>query len=104
MGGRRRRPGVRRALLRVAAQRHPTGWSALSPGFQAEIGGYDHYVGFWSTISGVSVTDTQPAGKHAVDVSLTYTRDDGSTASEVRRLFLEREDAGYLITGDQVVG
>jgi hypothetical protein len=76
----------------------------LSPGFQAEIGGYDHYVGFWSTISGVSVTDTQPAGKHAVDVSLTYTRDDGSTASEVRRLFLEREDAGYLITGDEVVG
>jgi eukaryotic-like serine/threonine-protein kinase len=81
-----------------------TGWATLSPGFQDEIGGYDHYVGFWSTISRVSVTGTAPAGKGAVDVSLTYTRRDGSVSSEVRRIYVERSGSGYLITGDDVVG
>ncbi len=79
-------------------------WSALSPGFQDKIGGYGNYRGFWSTISDVSTGRTRPVGGNAVDVSLTYTRNDGGTESEVRRLFLERHGSGYLITGDQVVG
>jgi hypothetical protein len=80
------------------------GWSALSPGFQDQIGGYGSYEGFWSTISRVSVGDTTPAGNGAVDVSLTYTSNDGSTESEVRRLFLSRQGSQYLITDDAVVG
>jgi hypothetical protein len=81
-----------------------TAWAALSPGFQDRIGGYGSYQGFWSTISRVSTDRTRPAGRRAVDVSLTYTRNDGGTESEVRRLFLERHGSGYLVTGDQVVG
>ena len=79
-------------------------WAALSPGFQNQIGGYDRYVGFWSTISQVSLTGAEPAGKGAVDASLTYTRNDGSTSSEVRRIYLERHDSDYLISGDDIVG
>jgi len=79
-------------------------WSALSPGFQDKIGGYGNYQGFWSTVSRVSVGNTTPAGDNAVDVSLSYTRSDGGTEREVRRLFLEPGPTGYLITGDSVVG
>lgn len=81
-----------------------SGWSMLSSGFQDQIGSYGDYRGFWNTISSVSVDHTEPAGSNAVDASLTYTRSDGSTSSEVRRIFLERSGSGYLITGDQVVG
>ena len=56
------------------------------------------------TVSRVSVGNTAPAGDNAVDVSLSYTRSDGATESEVRRLFLEPGPTGYLITGDSVVG
>lgn len=81
-----------------------TAWSALSPGFQDKIGGYGNYRGFWSTISRVAVGHTTSIGSKAVDVSLTYTRNDGVRESEIRRLFLERRSTGYLITGDTVVG
>jgi hypothetical protein len=39
-----------------------------------------------------------------VDVSLTYRTDHGHVVDEVRRLYLERDRTGYLITGDAVVG
>ena len=81
-----------------------TAWSALSPGFQAEIGGYDSYRGFWSTISSVSVGRASDAGGSAVEVTLTYTRNDGQVDHEVRRLYLERTGSGYRVTGDDVVG
>jgi hypothetical protein len=35
-------------------------------------------------------------------VTLTYTTD-GSSQTEVRRLFVEQSDGGLAITGDQVV-
>jgi hypothetical protein len=79
-------------------------WSALSPDFQDQIGGYGHYEGFWSTISSVSVSRTADAGSGAVDVSLTYTADSGAVDHEVRRLYVERNGSGYLIDGDAVVG
>jgi serine/threonine protein kinase len=78
-------------------------WAALSADFQDRIGGYGSYQGFWSTISSVSVHRTTDAGSNAVDVSLTYTTDDGDVADEVRRLYVERQGTGYLITGDAVV-
>jgi serine/threonine protein kinase len=81
-----------------------TAWSSLSPGFQDKIGGYGSYRGFWTTIAAVSVTRTRPSGPGAVDVSLTYTHQDGSTESEVRRLFLSGHGGHRLITGDAVVG
>ena len=79
-------------------------WAELSAGFQDKIGGYANYQGFWSTISSVSVSRTTDAGSNAVDVSLTYRTVHGNVVHEVRRLYLERDRTGYLITGDAVVG
>jgi eukaryotic-like serine/threonine-protein kinase len=93
-----------RSYYAALPSRTQTAWSALSPGFQDKIGGYGNYQGFWSTVSRVSVGDTTSAGNNAVDVSLVYTRSDGGSESEVRRLFLERRSTGYLITGDSVIG
>ncbi|MDN7120209.1 serine/threonine protein kinase [Nocardioides sp. ChNu-153] len=78
-------------------------WAMLGSDFQAEVGSLDDYEGFWATIDAVSVDDVQPAGEDAVDVSLTYTTD-GSSQSEVRRLYLEPTDGGYLIVDDEVTG
>jgi hypothetical protein len=80
-----------------------TGWSMLSPGFQQEVGSYEDYDGFWSTIDSVTVEDTQAAGPGAVDTTLVYTTD-GSSQSEVRRIELTRSGDGYVISGDEVVG
>ncbi|MFL6003915.1 MAG: serine/threonine-protein kinase [Nocardioides sp.] len=80
-----------------------TGWSMLSPGFQNEVG-RGSYDGFWSTIDAVSVEDAQPAGPDAVDTTLVYTKTDGTTDQEVRRIELTETNGGYLISGDDVVG
>ena len=80
-----------------------TGWSMLSPGFQQEVGSYDDYDGFWSTIDSITVEDTQAAGPGAVDTTLVYTTD-GSSEREVRRIELTRSGDDYLISGDEVVG
>ena len=81
-----------------------TGWSQLSPGFQAEVGSYEDYDGFWSTIDSVTVEDTQSAGPGAVDATLVYTKTDGSSQREVRRIELTRSGDDYLISGDAIVG
>jgi hypothetical protein len=80
-----------------------TGWSLLSPEFQERIGGYGSYRGFWSTIASVVVADTTSAGSDAVDVSLTYTRQNGFVEDEVRRIYLARTDDGFVIAEDAVV-
>ena len=82
-----------------------SGWSMLAPEYQAQsdVGPYDDYAGFWSGIDAVTVEDTRPAGSDAVDVTLTYTSG-GGTQSEVRRVFLERGDDGFLISGSEIVG
>jgi eukaryotic-like serine/threonine-protein kinase len=74
----------------------------LTPDYQAETS-RDTYEGFWSGIDAVTVEDTRPAGSDAVDVTLTYTSG-GGTQSEVRRVFLERGDDGFLISGSEIVG
>ncbi|MGH3334360.1 MAG: serine/threonine-protein kinase [Nocardioides sp.] len=80
-----------------------TGWSQLTPGFQQEVGSYEAYDGFWSTIDAVTVEDVQTVGGGAVDATLVYTTD-GSSQREVRRIELSRSGGGYLIDGDAVVG
>jgi hypothetical protein len=79
-----------------------TGWSLLTPGYQEETS-RDTYEGFWSGIDAVTVEETRGAGSNAVDVTLTYTSG-GGTQREVRRVFLERGDDGYLISGSEIVG
>ena len=78
------------------------GWAQLSPAYQSQTS-FGEYDGFWSTIDAVSVEETRPAGPDAVDVTLAYTSN-GGTQTEVRRIFLERGEDGYLVTDDQIVG
>jgi hypothetical protein len=80
------------------------GWERLSPQFQASVGSYGSYRGFWSGLESVEVTDTRRAGANAVDVSLTYTSNGGSVEDEVRRIYLDRVDGELLIVDDEVVG
>lgn len=79
-----------------------SGWSSLTPGYQDETGSYSDYRGFWRTISSVEVTDTRSAGADTVDVDLTYTKSDGSSEGETRRIYLEPSGNDYLISGDEV--
>ena len=78
-------------------------WSRLSPGFQDQVGSYDDYAGFWATIDDVTVDKAAEGDDGSVDVTLTYTTD-GSSQSEVRRIELEPDGSGFLISGDEVVG
>ncbi len=80
-----------------------TAWSLLSPAFQDQVGSYDDYAGFWATIDDVTVDKAAEGDGGAVDVTLTYTTD-GSSQSEVRRIELEQDGSGFLISGDQVIG
>jgi serine/threonine protein kinase len=79
-------------------------WASLTPQYQQQVGGYNQYQGFWATIRSVTASSARTAGKDAVDVDLTYQRNDGGTASEVRRIYLQRSGNGYLISGDKVIG
>ncbi len=76
-----------------------SGYARLSPSYQEETS-YESYDGFWSTIDDVAVQGTDPAGAGAVDVTLLYDGED----EEVRRIYLERGDDGWLIADDEIVG
>ena len=76
-----------------------TGYSLLSPSYRADMS-YGDYNGFWSTIEDVEVLDTERAGPNAVDVTLLYNGQE----QEVRRIYLERGEPGWLIADDEVVG
>jgi eukaryotic-like serine/threonine-protein kinase len=80
------------------------GWRSLAPSFRSSIGGRGSYDGFWSTISAVEVTDVDAVEPGVVDVSLTYTKTDGTAEDEVHRLYLQEAGTGYLIVDDDVVG
>ena len=71
---------------------------------QDQVGNYGSYRGFWATIDSVEVTGIESADDGTVEVSLAYTRDDGSTAEETRRLQVEPAGDGYLVVSDEVVG
>ena len=76
-----------------------SGYERLAPSYQAETS-YESYSGFWSGIDELAVQDTTPAGADAVDVTLLYNGAD----EEVRRIYLERGDGGWLIVDDEIVG
>ncbi|MGZ5405546.1 MAG: serine/threonine-protein kinase [Nocardioides sp.] len=76
-----------------------SGYQRLAASYQGETS-YESYEGFWSGIDEVVVQDTAPAGAGAVDVTLLYNGDD----AEVRRIYLERGDEGWLIVADEIVG
>ena len=79
------------------------GWRSLAPSFQSSIG-RGSYDGFWSTISALRVTGVDEVEPGVVDVSLVYTKTDGTSEGEVHRLYLEEGGDGYLVVDDDVVG
>ncbi len=75
-----------------------TGWSLLSSSYRSTTS-FGDYDAFWDTIAEVTVQDTAPFGRAAVDVTLLY---DGSD-EEVRRIYLERGEDSWLIADDEIV-
>lgn len=79
-----------------------TGWTRLAPRMQAV--GRGPYEDFWAGVSSVR-TDrvAAEAGSTAVEVSLTYTFDNGRVVAEDQLITLQRSGGEYLIADDQVL-
>jgi eukaryotic-like serine/threonine-protein kinase len=73
-------------------------WAMLAPSYQERLG-RGTYDGFWATIDGVSVEETEPVGDAQVDVTLSY---DGGQR-ETRRITVEPDGDGWLVVADEVV-
>ncbi len=81
-----------------------TGWSMLSPRMQSEVG-RGSYDGFWGTIASVQPSRlSASSGGNTVDVTLRFTRKDGSVSVERHRIDLVDGAGGHLIDDDQPIG
>lgn len=74
-------------------------WSELSPGYQAQTGGYAAYTAFWAGIRSVSVDAVTERDAKTGLATLTYTRIDGSVGTEQRWLRVESVNGYTYITG-----
>ncbi|HYH71958.1 MAG TPA: serine/threonine-protein kinase [Nocardioides sp.] len=73
----------------------------LTPQFQEASGGYDGYLGWWSTVRSAEVVDIQSnPSDRTVDYTVTYVMKTGRSDTQQVRLQLQREDDGYLIAGE----
>ncbi|WP_280278080.1 hypothetical protein [Nocardia wallacei] len=75
-------------------------WSLLSPAYQAQTGGYDSYVRFWSQFSGVSVSNVVQNGDRA-SATVTYRYRNGRQESEQRWFRVTNEGGRSLIVDSQ---
>ena len=76
-------------------------WEMLDPGYQATVGSYGDYRGFWNTIDSVSV-DQATAQDGVVQVSLTYVTD-GAAQSETRQITVGDTGDGQRIVADTAI-
>jgi len=77
-------------------------WRLLTPAMKDAAGGRSGYDGFWGSIASVRTGQTRADAKDKeADVTLTYTRKDGSTSTEKHRLTFTTQDGGYLIDSDR---
>ncbi|MCP2315500.1 hypothetical protein APR12_000833 [Nocardia amikacinitolerans] len=77
-------------------------WSQLSPGYQAQTGGYNSYASFWSTIRSVQVNGITPRGNDGATVSLTYVKTNGAVDRENRWIQVRQDGGRMVITGSGV--
>ncbi len=79
-----------------------TAWEMFTEGYQADLGGFEQYDGFWRTIDALAIEGVEEVDDVTVDATITYTTD-GSEQTETRRIYLEPTDGGFLIAADEVV-
>jgi eukaryotic-like serine/threonine-protein kinase len=80
-------------------------WGQLTPTMQQSAGGRSGYDGFWGTISGVKVNQTQAnSSVTQATVNLTFTRKDGTTSTENHQFTFVAQSGGYLINSDKFLG
>ena len=80
-------------------------WGQLTPTMQQSAGGRSGYNGFWGTISGVKVNQTQAnSSATQATVNLTFTRKDGTTSTENHQFTFVAQSGGYLINSDKFLG
>ncbi len=80
-------------------------WTLLTPRMQAAAGGRDGYLAFWSGIASVRTSNVEAdASAGSAVLTLTYTRDDGSTSIERHRIDVVRSGDGFLIDGESNLG
>ncbi|WP_280269986.1 serine/threonine-protein kinase [Nocardia wallacei] len=75
-------------------------WSSLSPSYQAQTGGYDSYVRFWSQFSSVSASNIVQNGDTAV-ATITYRYKNGQQESEQRWFRVVNDGGRPLIVGSE---
>jgi eukaryotic-like serine/threonine-protein kinase len=76
-------------------------FAMLTPGFQADSGGFGSYSGFWRTIESATPSDIE-VDPEALTVSydVAYRTTDGDDTSDSVNLRLQRSGDGYLIAGE----
>jgi hypothetical protein len=80
-------------------------WAELTGTMQRSAGGRAGYDGFWQTIGGVSVNQTQAnASATEARVNLTFTRKDGTTSTETHQFTFVAQGGGLLIDSDKLLG
>ncbi|MCM6775533.1 serine/threonine protein kinase [Nocardia sp. CDC159] len=73
-------------------------WNMLSPGYQAQTGGYQSYSSWWATIASVRVGGVQTTGTGVANATLTYRKKDGTVTSENRWFRIDSENGRMVIT------
>lgn len=76
-------------------------FAMLTPGFQADSGGFGGYSGFWRTIASAQPSNIE-VDPEALTVSydVDYRTVEGAESSDSVTLQLQRSDDGYLIAGE----
>jgi predicted Ser/Thr protein kinase len=88
--------------LRTVTSDPEAAFEMLTPQFQQASGGFDGYVGWWSTVKSARPTsiDADPETL-AVGYTVDYVMQSGEERTEEVSLQLERQDERYLIAGER---